>query len=143
MNEEAHDLEQFCVDCQDETDQQMTPEESTSTLSCPTSQLRESSTAPATRHPDCATAHAAARRELPTSVSDRGRVRCSHAWQANSLALDHILDVGPRPWRTNPMQGAAVEAAWLTRRITSECSVDGCRSVPSAGLRSGLCLTRG
>ena len=31
MNEEAHYLEQFCVDCQDETDQQMTPEESTST----------------------------------------------------------------------------------------------------------------
>jgi hypothetical protein len=30
MNEEAHYLEQFCVDCQDETDQQMTPEESTS-----------------------------------------------------------------------------------------------------------------
>ena len=25
MNEEAHYLEQFCVDCQDETDQQMTP----------------------------------------------------------------------------------------------------------------------
>jgi len=31
MNEEAHYLEQFCVDCQDETDQQMTAEESTST----------------------------------------------------------------------------------------------------------------
>jgi len=31
MNEEAHYLEQFCVDCQDETDRQMTPEESTST----------------------------------------------------------------------------------------------------------------
>ena len=31
MNEEAHYLEQFCVDCQGETDQQMTPEESTST----------------------------------------------------------------------------------------------------------------
>ena len=31
MNEEAHYLEQFCVDCQDETDQQMTHEESTST----------------------------------------------------------------------------------------------------------------
>ena len=31
MNEEAHYLEQFCVDCQDETDQQMTQEESTST----------------------------------------------------------------------------------------------------------------
>jgi hypothetical protein len=31
MNEDAHYLEQFCVDCQDETDQQMTPEESTST----------------------------------------------------------------------------------------------------------------
>ena len=31
MNEEVHYLEQYCVDCQDETDQQMTPEESTST----------------------------------------------------------------------------------------------------------------
>jgi len=31
MNEEANYLEQFCVDCQDETDQQMTQEESTST----------------------------------------------------------------------------------------------------------------
>jgi hypothetical protein len=35
MNEEAHYLEQFCVDCEDETDQQMTPEESTSTDSAP------------------------------------------------------------------------------------------------------------
>jgi len=31
MNEEANYLEQFCVGCQDETDQQMTPETSIST----------------------------------------------------------------------------------------------------------------
>jgi hypothetical protein len=31
MNEEVNYLEQFCVGCQDETDQQMTPEASTST----------------------------------------------------------------------------------------------------------------
>jgi hypothetical protein len=31
MNDEANYLEQFCVDCQDETDQQLSPEASTST----------------------------------------------------------------------------------------------------------------
>jgi len=30
MNDEANYLEQFCVDCQDETDQQLSPEVSTS-----------------------------------------------------------------------------------------------------------------
>jgi hypothetical protein len=31
MNDEAQYLEQFCVDCHDETDQQLAPERSTST----------------------------------------------------------------------------------------------------------------
>ncbi len=31
MNDEADYLEQFCVDCHDETDQQLSPEASTST----------------------------------------------------------------------------------------------------------------
>jgi hypothetical protein len=31
MNDEPNYVEQFCVDCQDETDQQLTSEESTST----------------------------------------------------------------------------------------------------------------
>ena len=38
MNEDANYVEQFCVGCQDETDQQMTPEASISTcLRCGTS----------------------------------------------------------------------------------------------------------
>src|SRR5215207_9291247 len=56
-----------------------------------------------------------ARRELSTSESDGGRVRCSHAWEANSLVPDHILDGGAETL-AGPIRcrGAALEGAWLS-----------------------------